>query len=156
MNKLNASILKQFPGDEVVYPSADFFEPGDAETEGDAETYPPEFLNQLEPNGFSVHRLALKVGAPVHRRFIFVVLALHLRFRFPGVDLHQKPVSQDRADERHTGRHHAVTQALCWNLSEQRTDGRRGHLPATHQPSEYRTGQSLVLLDLNHNPIVRH
>ena len=75
MNKLNASILKQFPGDEVVYPSADFFEPGDAETEGDAETYPPEFLNQLEPNGFSVHRLALKVGAPVHRRFIFVVLA---------------------------------------------------------------------------------
>ncbi len=67
MNKLNASILKQFPGDEIVYASADFFEPGDAETEGDAETYSSEFLNQLEPNGFSVHRLALKVGAPVHR-----------------------------------------------------------------------------------------
>jgi hypothetical protein len=74
VNKLNASILKQFPGDEIVYASADFFEPGDAETEGDAETYPSEFLNQLEPNGFSVHRLALKVGAPVHRSVFLSVI----------------------------------------------------------------------------------
>jgi hypothetical protein len=79
VNKLNASILKQFPGDEIVYASADFFEPGDAETEGDAETYPSEFLNQLEPNGFSVHRLALKVGAPVHRSVFFWLLSKQLK-----------------------------------------------------------------------------
>jgi hypothetical protein len=64
---LNASILQRFPGDCHSFYSADYFEPGDAETEGDAETYPPEFLNGLEPHGLSVHKLDLKMGAPVFR-----------------------------------------------------------------------------------------
>jgi hypothetical protein len=49
LNKLKASILSQFPVEDVVYPSADFLELGDAKTEVDAETYSLDFLNQLEP-----------------------------------------------------------------------------------------------------------
>jgi hypothetical protein len=64
---MNASILRRFPGELLTYLSADYFEPGDAETEGDAETYPPEFLNSLEPDGLSVHHLDLKLGAPVNK-----------------------------------------------------------------------------------------
>jgi hypothetical protein len=78
--------LRQYPGDEVIYASADYFEPGDAETEGDAETYPPEFLHQLDPNGFSVHQLALKVGAPVHRSIV-VKVSTHKKYEPPPVVL---------------------------------------------------------------------
>ena len=62
---MNSAILHRFPGELHSYFSADYFEPGDAETEGDAETYPPEFLHTLEPDGLSVHQLDLKLGSPV-------------------------------------------------------------------------------------------
>ena len=68
MNRLNRKILDQFPGTSTTYFSADFFEPGEDE-DGDAETYPQEFLHRLEPQGLSVHELELKVGAPVARAF---------------------------------------------------------------------------------------
>ena len=63
---MNRKILEQFPGPSTTYYSADFFEPGEDE-DGDAETYPQEFLHRLEPHGLSVHELELKVGAPVAR-----------------------------------------------------------------------------------------
>ena len=68
MNRLNRKILEQFPGTSTTYYSADYFEPGEDE-DGDAETYPQEFLHRLEPHGLSVHELELKVGAPVDRDF---------------------------------------------------------------------------------------
>jgi hypothetical protein len=68
VNRMNRKILNQFPGNSTTYYSADFFEPGEDE-DGDAETYPQEFLHRLEPHGLSVHELELKVGAPVARAF---------------------------------------------------------------------------------------
>ena len=68
---MNRTILKQTPGVSRTNFSPDSFEPGVAETEGTAETYPTEFLNNLEPQGLSIHQLELKVGAPVTRIFIF-------------------------------------------------------------------------------------
>jgi hypothetical protein len=74
VNQLNATILQRFPGELRTYLSADYFEPGDEEMEVDAETYPPEFLNTLEPHGMSVHQLNLKVGAPVLRSMILLAM----------------------------------------------------------------------------------
>lgn len=65
VNSLNQKILQIFPGVSRTYFSADFIEPTDAQGEEDAEVYPSEFLNRLEPKGMSVHSLELKEGAPV-------------------------------------------------------------------------------------------
>ncbi len=73
MNRLNRIILKQAPGVSRTYFSADYFEPGDAETEGDAETYPPDFLHNLEPQGLSVHQPDLKIGVPVSRILLYEI-----------------------------------------------------------------------------------
>ena len=64
VNKINNFILQQFPGTDVTYLSADYFDPTNEE-EHDSETYPTEFLNELCPHGLSTHRLTLKQGAPV-------------------------------------------------------------------------------------------
>jgi hypothetical protein len=112
VNRMNATILHRFPGELHSYLSADYFEPGDAETEGDSETYPPEFLHSLEPDGLSVHQLDLKLGAPVNKEVYFSLSPLFFKLNLFGVGLHQEPVSQDRAYERDPGCHHRAVQAL--------------------------------------------
>ena len=76
---MNREILNQFPGRSTTYYSADFFEPGEDE-DGDADTYPQEFLHRLEPSGLSVHKLELKEGAPVTRTIITFRNTITLEF----------------------------------------------------------------------------
>jgi hypothetical protein len=60
VNQLNDIAIDQFPGDFVIYHSAD--KPRSRE---DALLYPSEFLHSLNPQGLPAHELRLKVGAPI-------------------------------------------------------------------------------------------
>ena len=64
VHQINAEMLKDFPGEERVYHSADSVA---AEGEGeDAELlYPVEFLNSINASGVPLAKLTLKIGCPV-------------------------------------------------------------------------------------------
>ena len=57
---LNELIIKQFPGNGVIYRSAD-----SVVEENCSSTCPTEFLNTLTPSGMPPHLMTLKVGCPV-------------------------------------------------------------------------------------------
>jgi len=59
VDEINSSILKSFPGEKVVFTSAD------SVTERDYDYIPAEFLHTLTPSGFPLHRLELKLGVPL-------------------------------------------------------------------------------------------
>ena len=61
-DSLNLAAVERLAGEEYVYTSADYF--GSANRD-DANIYPPELLNKLQPQGMPPHELKLKVGAPI-------------------------------------------------------------------------------------------
>jgi hypothetical protein len=64
IDHLNEKILKDFPGEERVYLSADSIK----EDTSDPETvlmYPTEYINMITASGLPLHKLTLKVGSPV-------------------------------------------------------------------------------------------
>jgi hypothetical protein len=61
VHELNQTILDAFPGQQMVFHSAD-----SAQDRGDGEMmYPVEHLNQINLSGMPLAKLTLKVGAPV-------------------------------------------------------------------------------------------
>jgi len=66
VDKLNAEILTQFPGQERTYYSADALDPNSKTYNSSQETlYSTEYLNSLKFSGLPPHALTLKVGAPI-------------------------------------------------------------------------------------------
>jgi PIF1-like helicase len=77
VHDINQKVLHSFPGNETVYRSADsvVYEAGvdghhhgqlpNPEADGQVEQIPVEFLNTLSPNGLPIHKLCLKIGAPI-------------------------------------------------------------------------------------------
>lgn len=77
VHDINQKVLHSFPGNETVYHSADsvVYEAGvdgyhhgqlpNPEADGRVEQIPVEFLNTLSPNGLPIHKLCLKIGAPI-------------------------------------------------------------------------------------------
>ena len=61
-DSFNLAALQRMAGEEYVYTSADYF---GAANQDDANIYPPELLNKLQPQGMPPHELKLKVGAPI-------------------------------------------------------------------------------------------
>ena len=59
VNDINTAILASSPGDKIVYNNAD------SVTEQEYQYVPPEFLHTLDPSGFPLHKLELKIGAPL-------------------------------------------------------------------------------------------
>ena len=59
VNEINTSILTSLSGDKTIYYSADSI------TEQEYQYIPLEFLYTLDPSGFSLHKLKLKIGAPL-------------------------------------------------------------------------------------------
>ena len=57
---INNHLMSRLPTDEVVLLSAD-----STVQHGDANLYPTELLNTLEPQGLPSHRLVLRPGVPV-------------------------------------------------------------------------------------------
>ena len=64
VDDINSRVLKDFPGEEKVYHSADSIE-RDHDTEDSEMMYPVEYLNSINASGLPLHRLALKIGCPV-------------------------------------------------------------------------------------------
>ena len=60
-DSLNLPALERLAGEEYVYTSAHYF---GAANQYDANIYPPELLNKLQPQGMAPHELKSKVGAP--------------------------------------------------------------------------------------------
>jgi PIF1-like helicase/DNA helicase Pif1-like protein len=64
VHQLNTRLLASLPGESREYVSFDkAFNNADAGVDGNA--FPPDYLNTLNPQGMTTHRLELKVGAPV-------------------------------------------------------------------------------------------
>ena len=59
---INDMVTDAFPGEEAMYLATDSVSVEDSEG---AETYPPEFLNTLNPSGMPPFKLRLKVHQPV-------------------------------------------------------------------------------------------
>ena len=59
---INDTVLQQVRGEEHTYESADYFGQDAGE---EANIYPTEFLNTLQPNGMPRHTIKLKVGVPI-------------------------------------------------------------------------------------------
>ena len=59
-DSLNLAALERLIGEEYVYTCADYF---GAANQDDANIYPPELLNKLQPRGMAPHELKLKAGA---------------------------------------------------------------------------------------------
>ena len=62
VDELNDYVLDLLPGQVHTYLSADYF---GQDSEDDAEMYPTELLNTLQPSGMTRHDLHLKAGSPV-------------------------------------------------------------------------------------------
>ncbi|UYV69336.1 hypothetical protein LAZ67_6003266 [Cordylochernes scorpioides] len=60
VDDINNRVLDILEGDSITYFSSDSI---DDATPEDNESYPPEFLNSLNPSGMPLHKLKLKVGA---------------------------------------------------------------------------------------------
>ncbi|UYV81417.1 hypothetical protein LAZ67_20001143 [Cordylochernes scorpioides] len=60
VDDINNRVLDILEGDSITYISSDSI---DDATPEDNESYPPEFLNSLNPSGMPLHKLKLKVGA---------------------------------------------------------------------------------------------
>ena len=60
VDELNDIILSRLPGDNVNYISI-----VNVMDQEDAEHYPQEFLNSLNPTGLPPHSLKLKTGTPI-------------------------------------------------------------------------------------------
>ena len=61
-DSLNLAALERLAGGEYDYTSANYF---GAANEDDADIFPPELWNKLQPQGMPPHELKLKVGAPI-------------------------------------------------------------------------------------------
>jgi hypothetical protein len=59
VNEINSTILGSFAGALITHTSADTV------TDKEYEYIPSEFLHTLDPSGFPLHKLELKVGAPL-------------------------------------------------------------------------------------------
>jgi hypothetical protein len=59
VNEINSTILSSLTGDLITQLSADTV------TDKEYEYIPTEFLHTLDPSGFPLHKLELKVGAPL-------------------------------------------------------------------------------------------
>ena len=66
-DRLNETVLSMLPGESSQFLSADSVvdENNDSVPEETALTFPTEFLNTLNFNGFTPHKLELKVGAAI-------------------------------------------------------------------------------------------
>jgi hypothetical protein len=62
VDDINLKILKDFPGEERVYHSADSIQ---EQKDGDVTMYPMEYLNSINVSGMPLSELKLKVGCPV-------------------------------------------------------------------------------------------
>jgi hypothetical protein len=62
VDSINLKMLKDFPGEERLYHSADSIQ---EHQEGDVTMYPPEYLNSINVSGMPLSKLRLKVGCPV-------------------------------------------------------------------------------------------
>ncbi|UYV73007.1 hypothetical protein LAZ67_10001499 [Cordylochernes scorpioides] len=60
VDDINNRVLDILEGDSITYFSSDSI---DDATPEDNESYPPEFLNSLNPSGMPLHKLKLKVGS---------------------------------------------------------------------------------------------
>lgn len=60
VNRINAALIQQFPGDVVTYRSVD-----STISDDEAVHFPTEFLNSIELSGLPPHELALKQGCPI-------------------------------------------------------------------------------------------
>lgn len=63
VDDINRKVLRQFPGEERHYFSADTITPGNLEQ--GLNVYPVEYLNSLKGSGLPLSRLTLKEGAPL-------------------------------------------------------------------------------------------
>ena len=62
VDDINLKILKDFPGEERAYHSADSIQ---EQKDGDVTMYPMEYLNSINVSGMPLSKLKLKVGCPV-------------------------------------------------------------------------------------------
>ena len=60
VNRINASLIQQFPGNVITYRSVD-----SALNDDEAVHFPTEFLNSIELSGLPPHELTLKQGCPI-------------------------------------------------------------------------------------------
>jgi PIF1-like helicase len=65
VDDINSALLARFPGEELIFNSADTVSYREQEQLNNYQPYPTEYLNSLKVGGLPLSRLALKNGCPI-------------------------------------------------------------------------------------------